>query len=98
LTNFEQLLKVAGQKNVEKHKRCMSPMRVAEVHRLVARSTVTSGPPTHVAVADYFVWPWLMQHVRLFCVCLQDNFPLQVEKAGPAPRNADELEVRIRAA
>jgi hypothetical protein len=51
-----------------------------------------------VAVADYFVWPWLMQHVRSFCVCLQDNFPLQVEKAGPAPRNADELEVRIRAA
>lgn len=31
-------------------------------------------------------------------LCVQNNLLLQVEKAGPAPRNADELEARIRAA
>jgi hypothetical protein len=34
------------------------------------------------------------------CVCFLcslNNHPSQVEKAGPAPRNADELELRVRA-
>jgi len=39
---------------------------------------------------------WLQ--VRSFFVRFQNNHPLQVEKSGPAPRNADELEVRIQAA
>lgn len=34
---------------------------------LDAREWPSNSPD--VAVADYFVWPWLMQHVRLFFVC-----------------------------
>jgi hypothetical protein len=50
LVNFEQFLKVAGQKNVEKRKPCMSPVRVAEVRRLV--QSPVDRRHTHLSVRD----------------------------------------------